>query len=75
LLEFYELIINSLQESSKSKGSLQDFENLLQIADLRIEITHFTIENFLCTIQSKIYGLTFLFLFWLKNNYLLILCS
>ncbi|GBC35024.1 uncharacterized protein OCT59_023160 [Rhizophagus irregularis] len=52
LIEFHESIICSLQDSSQSKGSAQDLEKLLQIADLRIEITHFALENLLYTLQN-----------------------
>ncbi|RIA83404.1 peptidase family C50-domain-containing protein [Glomus cerebriforme] len=51
LFEFYESIIGSLQESSQSKGSLQNLGNLLQIADLRIEIVHVALENLIYTLQ------------------------
>ncbi|GBB95150.1 hypothetical protein RclHR1_02490005 [Rhizophagus clarus] len=51
LLEFYESNIRSLQDSSQSKGSARDLENLLQIADLKIEITRFTLENLLDKLQ------------------------
>jgi len=53
LLEFYQSIIDSLQELSQSNDSVQDVESLLQIADLKIEITYFALENLLCTLQSK----------------------
>ncbi|CAG8506100.1 10891_t:CDS:10 [Funneliformis mosseae] len=52
-LEFYESIISSLQESSQYKHSAQDLGNLLQIADLRIEIAHFALQNLICTKQTK----------------------
>ncbi|CAI2170099.1 16975_t:CDS:10 [Funneliformis geosporum] len=52
LLEFYESIISSFQESSRS-NSVRDVGNLLQIADLRIEIAHLALQNLICTKQTK----------------------
>lgn len=69
LVEFYESIICSLQDSSQSKGPAQDLEKLLQITDLKIGITHFALENLLHTLQSKIWLYIFYYNKHLFNSF------